>query len=325
MAIHSLAASLGAAEARQRALVRRTVARECTDDEFEHFMHIAGRLGLDPLRRQIYAFIQFRHDPVRRRLVAFTGIDGFRAIAARGGDYLPDEREPSFKVDRQLVSPTNPAGLVKATVRVHKFAHGSWHKITSSAYWEEYAPVRHERVCDDAGSRRVSAGRALLDEGNWRKMPRLMLAKVAEALALRKGWPEAFAGLYALEELDRGRIESEDAPSGGLTLPASDGEPRAGSSDTVLIEWDAEAGFEAVGLEHAGGRILGFVDEFRHMPERLSAWQERNRYGLREFWARSPAEALRVKEVLESAIRGDGRPSGPPAGRPSETMAEEAG
>ncbi len=85
----------GAADAtydpRTLALIRRTVAAGCSDDEFNLFMHTARHLGLDPLRRQIYAFIDDAGRPGRRRMAIITGIDGFRTIAARSGNYRPDE------------------------------------------------------------------------------------------------------------------------------------------------------------------------------------------------------------------------------------------
>ena len=56
--------------------------------------------------------------------------------------------------------------------------------------------------------------------GNWAKMPRLMLAKVAEALAIRKAWPDDFANVYASEEVDRSRaaavLPSEEASAGAI-------------------------------------------------------------------------------------------------------------
>ena len=126
-----------------------------------------------------------------------VAIDGFRAIADRTGAYRPDEDEPTYEIDPAAKSPdVNPVGLVKATVRVWKHAHGEWHKVTASAYWDEYAPIRQsadEYRWEDTGEtwadsgkpkkRKVPIGetRAKLDtSGNWGKMPRLMLAKVAD-------------------------------------------------------------------------------------------------------------------------------------------------
>jgi hypothetical protein len=42
---------------RDLALIRRTVASDTTDDEFALFIHWARSLRLDPLRRQVHAFV----------------------------------------------------------------------------------------------------------------------------------------------------------------------------------------------------------------------------------------------------------------------------
>ena len=89
---------------RDLALIRRTVAIDTTDDEFALFVHWARSLRLDPLRRQIHAFVFNKNDPKKRRLSLVTSIEGFRAIAARTGNYRPDENEPAFICDDALKS-----------------------------------------------------------------------------------------------------------------------------------------------------------------------------------------------------------------------------
>jgi RecT family len=70
--------------------------------------HWARSLRLDPLRRQVHAFAFNKHDPKKRRLSLVTSIEGFRAIAARTGNYRPDENEPSFINDEALKAAINP-------------------------------------------------------------------------------------------------------------------------------------------------------------------------------------------------------------------------
>jgi hypothetical protein len=53
---------------RDLAVIRRTVASDTTDDEFALFIHWARSLRLDPLRRQVHAFVFHKTDPKKRRL-----------------------------------------------------------------------------------------------------------------------------------------------------------------------------------------------------------------------------------------------------------------
>jgi hypothetical protein len=76
-----------------------------------------------PLRRQVHAFVFHKTDPKKRRLSLVTSIEGFGAIAARTGNYRPDENEPAFIADDALKADINPAGLVSCAVRAWQFAH----------------------------------------------------------------------------------------------------------------------------------------------------------------------------------------------------------
>ena len=47
-------------------LIRKTVARDCDPPEFDQFIHICRAVRLDPLRRQIYAFVFSKDDASKR-------------------------------------------------------------------------------------------------------------------------------------------------------------------------------------------------------------------------------------------------------------------
>jgi phage recombination protein Bet len=288
---------------RDLALIRRTVAADTNTDEFNLFIHMARHLGLDPLRKQIYAFVFSKDDVKKRRMSVIVGIDGLRTIAARAGDYRPDEDEPEYEVDNQQRGETNPLGLVKATVRVWKHAYGDWHRITGSAYWEELAPLKEEWAWSDATRRKQPTGKRVLDpRSNWAKMPRVMLAKCAEAIALRKGWPDDLSNVYETSEIDRARA---------IDLPPSEAAEQGAAAerlrklglqkDTVPLTFDQLGSIEFVPLGQAADRCMAFLLEKRDEPSLIRQWAARNRLGLREFWAKAPNDALAVKKEIEKA------------------------
>lgn len=154
-------------------LIKKQIAPNATDNELKLFLYQAQRTGLDPLTRQIYCIHR------GGKMTIQTSIDGFRVIAERSGSYA-GQSEPEFtEKDNRLVS---------AKVTVYRFAPNGdrYPASVGVAYWEEYAQEYNGKL-----------------QGLWAKMPRTMLAKVAEALALRKAYPQDLSGLYTSEEMNQ--------------------------------------------------------------------------------------------------------------------------
>lgn len=274
---------------------------DCNSVEFDQFMHVAAQLGLDPLRKQIYAFVFNKDKPDRRRMSIVVGIDGFRSVAKRSGEYRPDNRAPRFTYDPAIANEaTNPLGIVCAEVSVFQHSHGDWHEVTAVAYWDEFAPiVEGGKWTNGEDGRRFfkKDGTMQLDPNkeNWRKMPRVMLAKCAEAQAIRRAWPEDLSAIYVDEELDRAKT---------LDLTASEIVEKANVETRLAMIGGAEAilfdmgdGLERIPLGKAADMIL---ERFRSMKHHeILQWKNANRVPLQEFWARNKTDALALKKELE--------------------------
>lgn len=274
---------------------------DCNATEFDQFLHVSAQLGLDPLRKQIYAFVFNKDKPDRRRMSIVVGIDGFRSVAKRSGEYRPDTRAPRFTYDPSIANDaTNPLGFVCAEVSVFQFSHSDWHEVTAVAYWDEFAPIVEggKWVSGEDGRRSFKKdGTMQLDPNkeNWRKMPRIMLAKCAEAQAIRRAWPEDLSAIYADEELDRAKT---------IDLTASEIAEKANVESRLAMIGGAEAilfdmgdGLERIPLGKAADMIL---ERFRSMKHHeILQWKNANRVPLQEFWARNKTDALALKKELE--------------------------
>lgn len=151
-------------------LVKTQIAKDCTDDELKLFLYQCRRTGLDPLTRQIYA--------IKRggKMTIQTSIDGFRVVAERSKTYAGQD-EPVW-IDDEKGFP------VKCTVTVYRFSPTGqrYPAGVGVAHFKEYYP----------------------SPMNLQKsMPHTMIAKVAEALALRKAFPQDLSGLYTAEEMNQ--------------------------------------------------------------------------------------------------------------------------
>jgi len=276
-------------------LIRRTVAKDCNAPEFDLFVEVARRAGLDPFRKQIMALVFSKDKPDKRRMSIITGIDGLRAIADRSGQYSPDEEEPDFTYDTERQDPKmNPLGLVRARVRIFKAGR----PVTGVAYWDEFAPLREVWAPDETG-RRAPTGQFELDtSGQWGKMGRTMLAKCAEAQALRKAFPEDLSGLYEGAELDQAAMV--DVTASELLEQHAEGErvARIGGPG-ITMQFSPNQPLESVPVGKLADRIIEAVNGYG--GSQMLAWFESaNTHPLREFWAHAPGEALEVKKVIEA-------------------------
>jgi phage recombination protein Bet len=209
--------------------------QDFSDQELDLFAMVALRMRMDPFAKQIYAI-------KRQGKVTFqTGIDGFRSSAEETDQYRGSD-EPVY--GPMVGNPPHPEW---ARVVVHReLPDGSRIDQSATAYWDEYVVTGTQGF-------------------QWTKMPRVMLAKCAEAAAFRKAFPKRFAQVYESAEMQqadaaeqatpvapiahRDRIaaqraaleaETTSAPASGgtgaiqpegVTRPASSGDPEpAGSS-----------------------------------------------------------------------------------------------
>jgi phage recombination protein Bet len=209
-------------------LLKKTIASGSTDDELALFLTMAGRYQLDPLMKQI-VFIK-----AGGKVIPYVGIDGLRTVADRTGHYAPGD-ETAFEEDGTK--------LISATACVIKLVGNHLVKVYVTAFFDEHnKPKSHA----------------------WESMPKLMLAKCAEALALRKAFPAALSGLYEASEF------GQDEPSGPvIEVPVKEvkeekkpSKPKKGKK--------APKGFKEATFNVDGEKITMFVPD--------------NKEGLRKFF-----------------------------------------
>ena len=160
-------------------VVKDTVAKGASDEELKLFLYTAHQKKLDPMSGQIYFVKRGKSMTIQ------TGIDGYRAIAERSGHLIEIGQPVHEKAEDPEAGIDHP---IKSTVTVKRTRDNTDKpvEVTASARWNEY-------------KKEYKNGLARM----WKKMPYLMLGKCAEALALRKAFPQDLSGLYTSAEMSQ--------------------------------------------------------------------------------------------------------------------------
>ena len=155
-------------------VIKATIFPDANDAELKLYVYYCEIKGVHPMSKLIH--------PIKRKdkITFQSSIDYLRSESEDAGDYL-GMNPPVFDWNAD-------GTLDSATVVVKREIKGNAVDFAATAYFDEYCPGPP-------------------NDFMWKKMPKHMLAKCAEALARRMAWPKRLGSLYVPEEMMQADVD----------------------------------------------------------------------------------------------------------------------
>ena len=192
----------------QVSLIKKTIAKDATNDELDLFLYDCQRQGVHPLDKLIHFTKRSgRYTPI-------TSIDFMRMKALQTGAYAGCSN-PTF---------TGTIGKddYTCTMSVYRLVQGKKCEFSATVRYAEYCPPKGQ-------------------DHMWARMASVMLSKVCESVCLRRGFADMLHGLYTHEEMAQAE-KPKVAPTSlreklGIEAVPEDVEEEISSPDPVENTW----------------------------------------------------------------------------------------
>ena len=184
-------------------LLRTLMPQGSSKEEMQLFANVCTRTKLDPFARQIYPMK--RWDSVKRcEVLSFQiSIDGFRVVAERNGNYA-GQVGPHWCAEDGVWKDVWLSAQAPHAARVGVLRKDFKEPLFSVAKYTEYA-------------QKTKDGKIV---SMWEKMAANQIAKCAEALALRRAFPNDLSGFYSVDEMAQATQATTEEPTKQENKPA---------------------------------------------------------------------------------------------------------
>lgn len=239
---------------KQEAALKQIGLANAPKAELAVFLHFAQRTGLDPFARQIYMIERGGRYNIQ------ASIDGLRIVAQRSGEYAGQVGPYWCGID------------------------GEW----TDVWLENTPPVAAKVGVLRKGFNEPLWGVAKFDSYNanspiWKKMPDTMIAKCAEALALRKAFPNDLSGIYTTEEME----QAEVVPVKKTTVELPAVEPVKEEDSDVVLPYLQE--------------VLNAIDNTDNIPDLRKIFENNKRYLDTEFTREGATDITTLRTEIMTA------------------------